>query len=288
MATPVLPALVAALAALAVAAAGCGADGEGMSSPPEAGETGTAANENATTEPAPPRRYRVWFAREDALAPVSIDGEAREDVAAAALELLLAGPPTGEGLDTAIPAGTRLLGIDLDGGLATVDLSAEFESGGGSRSMFVRLAQVVFTVTEFETIERVRFRLDGRPVEVFSAEGIVLDDPVGRKDYEELLPAILVESPTPGEAVSSPVTVSGSANVFEANVTVRVLGADGRELAHTFTTATCGTGCRGGFSVAVAFEVGKAEPGTIVVHDDDAAGTGRPLHEVRIPVRLAP
>jgi hypothetical protein len=107
-------------------------------------------------------------------------------------------------------------------------------------------------------------------------------------DGEAGLPAIVVESPTPGERVTSPVTVSGSANVFEANVTVRVLGANGRELAHTFTTATCGTGCRGEFSVPVGFRVRETEAGTILVHDDDAAGTGTPPHQVRVPVRLAP
>jgi hypothetical protein len=55
---------------------------------------------------------------------------------------------------------------------------------------------------------------------------------------------------------------------------------------NAFTTATCGTGCRGTFSVTVSYEVRSAQPGEIVVHDDDAAGTGHPPHEVRIPVVL--
>ncbi len=38
----------------------------------------------------------------------------------------------------------------------------------------------------------------------------------------------------------------------------------------------------------VSFKVAKAQSGTIVVHDDDAAGTGRPPHEVGGPVTLAP
>jgi hypothetical protein len=105
---------------------------------------------------------------------------------------------------------------------------------------------------------------------------------------EEDLPAIVVEAPERGQTVASPVSVSGSADVFEANVTVRVVDAGGRELAETFTTATCGSGCRGDFSVSVPFRVQTAQAGTIVVHDDDAAGTGRPPHMVRIPVSLAP
>jgi germination protein M len=212
-------------------------------------------------------------------------------VGTAALQALFDGPNdeeiTGD-VGTAVPEGTQLLGLEIADGVATVNLTSEFESGGGSLSMTMRLAQVVYTLTQFQTVKGVRFELDGRPVDVFSGEGIVLDHPVGRKDYEQLLPTILVSSPTPWAEVSNPVTVAGSANVFEANVTVRILDEQNREIAHTFTTATCGTGCRGTFSVAVPYEVDDRQQGVILVQDDDAAGVGKPPHEVRIPVILTP
>jgi hypothetical protein len=40
--------------------------------------------------------------------------------------------------------------------------------------------------------------------------------------------------------------------------------------------------------VDVTYKVAQEQPGTIVVHDDDAAGTGTPPHSVRIPVTLSP
>lgn len=212
-------------------------------------------------------------------------------VGTAALEALFDGPNdeeiTGD-VGTAVPEGTQLLGLEIADGVATVNLTSEFESGGGSLSMTMRLAQVVYTLTQFQTVKGVRFELDGRPVDVFSGEGIVLDHPVGRKDYEQLLPTILVDSPAPWAEVSNPVTVAGSANVFEANVTIRILDERNREIAHTFTTATCGTGCRGTFSVAVPYDVDERQQGVILVQDDDAAGVGKPPHEVRIPVILVP
>ena len=101
-------------------------------------------------------------------------------VATATVEALLAGPTPAErvsGVSTAIPAGTQLLGISIDGGVATVDLTSEYQSGGSSHSMQVRLGQVVCTLTQFPTVRSVRFRLDGAPVNVLSSEGIVLDHP---------------------------------------------------------------------------------------------------------------
>jgi len=258
--------------------------------------TGTETTPTETA-PAEPVSFQVWFAAPDLDERLNGGGDPKlfpvrrsaqtVAVGRAALEELIAGPAAadGERVSSAVPAGTRLLGLNIEDGLATVDLSSEFESGGGSLSMQMRLAQVVFTLTQFPTVDRVEFRLDGEPVDVFSGEGIVLDGPVDRGDYEDLMPAILVDRPAPGARISSPVTVSGSANVFEANVTVRILDASGDEIESTFTTATCGTGCRGDFSVAVAF---PAQPsgseGFVVVEDDDAAGMGFPPHQVRIPV----
>ena len=72
------------------------------------------------------------------------------------MEDLLAGPNPLEaraGVTTVIPAGTRLLGLTISKGVATVDLSSEFESGGGSASMFARLAQVACTLDQFPTLD---------------------------------------------------------------------------------------------------------------------------------------
>jgi N-acetylneuraminic acid mutarotase len=89
----------------------------------------------------------------------------------------------------------RLLGISLaDGGVATVDLTSEYQSGGGSLSLQVRLGQVVYTLTQFPTIRSVRFLLDGAPVDVSSSDGIVLDHPVGRADYRALVLATAIPS----------------------------------------------------------------------------------------------
>jgi germination protein M len=288
---------------LGVALASCGTgSGAGSAGPvPTSGGGPTLSSSDTTptvltdgtgTETAgqKPIRYEVWFHRGEQLFMVSRTSAATPRVGAAVLGHLLAGPTEeerAEGVQTQIPDGTELLGLSIDKGIARVDLTSEFESGGGSASMSMRLAQVVYTLTQFPTVKGVRFALDGETIDVLGGEGLVIDHPLTRKDYAELLPAIVVESPAIGGAVANPVTVSGTANVFEANLTVLVFDGSGNEIARTFTTATCGTGCRGTFSVTVPYKVAKGkEHGTIVVQDDDAAGTGQPPHQVEIPVLL--
>jgi hypothetical protein len=297
---------IALAAMLGFLAASCGA-GEGAESagPVPPGEVGTTGETAATTsegetgaasETVPPASkatvtYQVWFTQGETLHVAKRTQNATRRIGTAALEALLEGPDSFEaesGVGTAVPQGTQLLGLTIDDGIATADLTSEFESGGGSLAMFLRLAQVVCTLDQFPTVDGVLFKLDGEPVDVFSGEGIVLEHPVGCKDYENVLPVILVTSPTAGERVSSPVTVEGSANVFEANVTVVILDENDEEIARTFTTATCGSGCRGDVSVDVEYDVDHEQSGTILVQDDDAAGTGTPPHQVRIPVVLTP
>jgi spore germination protein GerM len=258
--------------------------------PPPGTET-DPGGETGQSEPKEMFTYEVWFTKGESLFVVHRMEPKVPAVATMAMQSLLEGPTAAEaaaGLGSAIPDDTTLLGVTVENGIATVDLSAEYESGGGTLSMMMRLAQVVYTLTQFPTVQTVSFELDGQPVEVFSGEGIVLDEPVDRDDYQDLLPVILVAEPGIGARVESPAHVEGIANVFEANVTVEILDASGNVIAQDFTTATCGTGCFGDYALDLAFDVSEEQPGTIVVHDDDAAGTGTPPHIVEIPVTLVP
>jgi immunoglobulin-like protein involved in spore germination len=101
------------------------------------------------------------------------------------------------------------------------------------------------------------------------------------------VPAIVVETPQPGDVVSNPVTIAGEADVFEATVSIRILGEAGDVVAEDFTTATCGTGCRGTYSTEIAYEVDSEQPGTIEVFESSAED-GSQLFLVSVPVTLVP
>jgi hypothetical protein len=210
--------------------------------------------------------------------------------ATAAINALLAGPTKtekGDNISSAIPDGSKLLGLTIKNSLATIDLSSEFESGGGSASAFNRLGQVVYTLTQFSTVHTVVFQVDGRTVSVFGSEGIALDGPVGRADYVDLLPAIFVDRPAYGAAIGNPARVAGSANVFEATFRITILDGAGKTLADQQAMATCGSGCRGTFDVTVRYDVPKAQWGTLRVWDGSAKD-GSPQDVREYPVWLTP
>jgi germination protein M len=232
------------------------------------------------------------FTGSGGLAPVLREIPATQAVATAAVRALLAGPNEKElgaspAMYTTVPDGTTLLGLSIAKGVATVDLSSEFGSGGGSASVVGRLAQLVYTLTQFSTVTGVRLELDGAPVTTFSGEGIVLDHPLGRADFRGQLPNIFVDRPAWGAAAGNPATVSGLANVFEATFRVQVRDAAGGLLADQQVMASCGTGCWGSFSATIRYGVQKAQWGTLKVYDLSAKD-GSPQDVTEYPVWLVP
>jgi spore germination protein GerM len=278
---------------------------EPASSPTSAETTTTAAATETPAEPSPTATtaaqvsptvsndevtiLSIFFLRDEKIATVHRTVPKTQQVAAASMAELLAGPTAEDaaaGMTTAIPDGTEYIGTTIDQGVATVDLSGEFESGGGSLSMSARLAQVVYTLTQFPTVDFVMFRLDGEPVTTFGGEGINLDRPVGRKDFEDLTPIIFVASPAANDTVSSPLRVTGTANTFEASFMLQILDANGATLIEQPMTATSGTGTRGTFDATIDI---NAEPGSqITVRVFElSAKDGSEVNVVEIPLVVA-
>jgi hypothetical protein len=208
-------------------------------------------------------------------------------VAGVAMRELLAGPNQEElaaGLHTRIPARTRLLGLSARAGVATVDLSAEFISGVGPTDDRGRLAQVVYTLTQFPTVDGVRFMVEGEPLIFRSEEGAVQTQPQTRRSFEDVTPAILIERPAVGDEVSGPLEIVGTANTFEAQFIVRLLGADGHVLSERSIMAASGSGTRGTFNETLRF---TAAPGEVILEAyEPSAADGHPTNTIRIPLRV--
>jgi hypothetical protein len=106
------------------------------------------------------------------------------------------------------------------------------------------------------------------------------DDPPAETDL------IFVTSPTVGQAVTSPFTVSGCSSTFEASVIWELYDADGQLLAEHHTMG--GTfGEIEPFSFEVAYSVTDEQVGSLKVYETSAKD-GSDLHVNTIPLILQP
>jgi len=251
------------------------------------GSTGSTAAGGPSTSVAASAMLRVYFVSGEKIAVAGAPAPGTPAVATAAMNALLAGPQglaAQTGMTTQIPAGTRLLGVSIAGGTATVDLSGSFQAGGGSLSMQLRIAQVVFTLTQFPTVQRVEFKLDGTAVETIGGEGLMVND-VTRSSFEAVTPAILVEAPLPGATVTSPIQAAGTADTFEATVNYTLDDAAGDVVENGSTTATSGSGTRGTFGVAIPYPSGLHGPAALSIYEVSAKD-GSHIHVVTVPLDL--
>ncbi len=106
-----------------------------------------------------------------------------ERILETAFEYLLA-QPTDTKYTTAIPEGTKLLGIEVKPDGIHLNFSQEFTSGGGSASMSSRLAQVIYTATSSDSGDRVWINVEGKPLKYLGEEGIIVSQPMTRKDFK--------------------------------------------------------------------------------------------------------
>jgi hypothetical protein len=107
-----------------------------------------------------------------------------------------------------------------------------------------------------------------------------------RESKDQAKAPIVVTQPASGDELTSPFELSGSANVFEATVSYRLV-ANGSRLAKGFTTATCGSGCRGTYSKRIRFDVDEPTEALLQVFESSAED-GSPLHMVKVEVTLLP
>jgi germination protein M len=190
-------------------------------------------------------------------------------VAAAAVGELLDGQPYCRGSRRPFPAGTRLRGIDIDDGTATVELS------GTKRPVsHWPLQALVHTLTQFPTVQQVLVRVDGRAV-------------AGRQVRDPALPLapIALLEPAAGALVKGDrLVVKGEASVYEGTVSLRLRDADGQVMAQGHATAAEGAPGRGLFAGALSFTPPATSQSWTLEAFEVSAEDGEIVYSVQLPV----
>lgn len=100
-----------------------------------------------------------------------------------AITELLKGPSLKEknkGYYTEIPFTTKLIGVKELPKSIEINLSKDFESGGGSTSMIMRLNQVINTALDNSKSKPVYLEINGKKANAIGGEGIIVSQPLVR------------------------------------------------------------------------------------------------------------
>lgn len=89
-----------------------------------------------------------------------------------------------KGYTSEIPTGTRVLSVRESANSILVDLSSEFESGGGAESTYARVKQIIKTANANSSIP-VYLYINGKQANVIGGEGIMIKQPLNERSFDE-------------------------------------------------------------------------------------------------------
>lgn len=89
-----------------------------------------------------------------------------------------------KGFTSEIPQGTKILSIRDTEGSVLVDLSSNFETGGGAESTYMRVKQVIKTINS-NTSTPAYLYINGRQANVIGGEGIMVKQPLNERSLDE-------------------------------------------------------------------------------------------------------
>lgn len=104
------------------------------------------------------------------------------------LEALISGLTSSElnkGLLSLIPSGTELLGISVSNMTATINFNQALSFNNfGQEGLEAELKQIVYTATEFPTVDKVQILINGQKKQFLSTEGVFIGEPLTRSSAQ--------------------------------------------------------------------------------------------------------
>ena len=227
-------------------------------SPPTPSSTGSPSGSMTATV-----YYLVSFPPSFSLAPERHSVAKTAAAARAALEELVHGTPQDPDHSTPFPKASTINSVTVSNGVATVDWSAEvLDASVGAKVEALGIQSAVYTLSEFGSITKVRFTVEGmdhgrasngRPIEDWWGHVGLATQPWDRDAANDVLEPISLFSPIDGATSQGRISLAGEASVFEATVAILLRDASGKVIKDTFAMASAGAPDRGAFSKTITF-----------------------------------
>jgi hypothetical protein len=211
------------------------------------------------------------------------------------MTVLLEGATSGEqssqpAISTQIRSGTDLGGVVIENGVATVSLDGDFAPAAGTPTVGA-VGQVVYTLTQFPTIDEVAIVIAGVPLDQIAG----MQSPYARDDFLDLdiVPRVFVDQPAYGGSGADPMRIVGRTVAFEAQFNVTITDADGLILTETSVLAggpqiiTPDGAPWTSFDTEIDYEVDTAQVGALIVSETSAKDGSR-IAVREYPVMLSP
>ena len=90
-----------------------------------------------------------------------------------------------EGLLSLIPLGTKIEGVMVSNMTATINFNETLSFNNfGKEGLEAELKQIIYTATEFSTVDKVQILIDGKKKQFLSTEGVYIGEPLSRASVQ--------------------------------------------------------------------------------------------------------
>jgi len=90
-----------------------------------------------------------------------------------------------KGLLSLIPLGTKIEGVNVSNMTATINFNETLSFNNfGKEGLEAELKQIIYTATEFSTVDKVQILIDGKKKQFLSTEGVYIGEPLSRASVQ--------------------------------------------------------------------------------------------------------
>lgn len=89
-----------------------------------------------------------------------------------------------KGFMSEIPTGTKVLSVRESSSNALIDISSDFETGGGAESTYYRIKQIIKTANANTNLP-VYLYINGKQANVIGGEGVMIKQPLNERSLDE-------------------------------------------------------------------------------------------------------